>query len=146
MTYFDRTYGAVEYDESLETVVGRIHDYAEGEEFRAYMNAIIDAVEATGSEILLADSREMGPIAQEDQVWSIEDWSPRAESAGLSAIAFVMPESVIAGMSFERVMSMAEGDDIDRAYFEDPAQARDWLRDWSAPDVTAEPGGQLQAE
>ncbi len=146
MAYFDRTYATVEYDDSLGAVVGRIDDYAEGEEFRAYMNAIVDAVEDTRSEMMLADSREMGPIAQEDQVWSVEDWSPRAEDAELSVIALVMPESVIAGMSFERVMAMADEDDMDRGYFDDPAEARSWLRDWDSPDATAKPGGKLQAE
>lgn len=144
MGYFEGRSTAVEYDEALDAVVGRVEGYAESEEFRAYMNALIEAIEDSGTRKLLSDSKELGPMSEEDKVWSVEDWAPRAEAAGLEVMAFVIPESVIAEMSFDRVMEMAE-DDIERGFFDDVDEARSWLRDWESSETTADPGGTLDA-
>jgi hypothetical protein len=137
MSYFEEDFATVAFDESMEAVVATVHDYAEGETFRAYMDSIIDGLEDTGTSKLLADTTDMGPLDQDDQVWSVQDWAPRAEAAGLEHIAFVMPESVIANLSVENVMDMVE-DGINRNYFDDPVEARQWLREQGDADYPAQ--------
>jgi len=128
----------VEYDREADAVVCQLTDYVEGEPFREYMNAILEAGEDTGCRQLLSDSRDMRPLDKEDQVWSVRDWAPRAEATGFQDLAFVLPESQIAQMSFDSVMEMAE-DTMNRGYFDDPGNARDWLREQAHSEHTDEP-------
>jgi len=138
VTHFERDYGVVRYDEAAGVVVCRLTDYVEGEQFREYMNAILEVVEETGCQQLLSDNTGMRPLDQTDQAWSVTDWAPRAEEAGLEDVAFVLPESQLAQLSFDSVMEMTE-DTMNRGYFEDPDEARAWLRERTRTDDTDEP-------
>jgi hypothetical protein len=40
MAYFDEDFATVEYDEYCDAVVGRMTEFADGEQFREYMEAI----------------------------------------------------------------------------------------------------------
>ncbi|WP_324756615.1 hypothetical protein [Haloarcula montana] len=126
MSYFDSEFASVDYDSDSDAIVARMTDFAEGEPFREYMNAIIDAIEDTGSSRVVADTSQMGALAEEDQVWSVKDWAPRAEDSGLDHMALVMPESVVAEMSVDSVVEMAD-DTINRDLFEDADEALDWI-------------------
>jgi len=120
-------FATLEYDASLDAVVGTAHEYAAGERFRAVLDDVVERVREHECSAFLADTRELGPIADDDQVWLVEEWSPRAQSAGVERIAFVLPESAVASMSLDRVIERVREDDIDRRFFEDPDHARDWL-------------------
>jgi hypothetical protein len=120
-------FATLEYDPSLDAVVGMAHEYAAGEAFRTVLDDVVELVRDHDCAAFLADTRELGPIADDDQVWLVEEWSPRAQAAGVERIAFVLPESAVASMSLDRVMEQVQEDDIDRRFFEDPDHARDWL-------------------
>jgi hypothetical protein len=93
------------------------------------MEAIIDAIEAEGTSRCIADTSQFeSALSQEDQAWSVTDWAPRAEDAGLEHIAMVMPESVIAEMSVDKVVEMAD-DSLNRELFDDVDEAKSWLRE-----------------
>jgi hypothetical protein len=76
---------------------------------------------------LLSDSRQMGAVDKEDQLWSIQDWAPRANAAGIEHIAFVMPEQAVAELSINSVLNQVD-DDTEREYFDDFDEATEWLR------------------
>jgi hypothetical protein len=126
MSYFDSDYADVTYDDELGAVISRMDEYAEGEDFRRYMNSIIDAIEDTGTDRMIADTSEIPPLSQGDQGWSVTDWAPRAEDAGLGHMALVMPESVVSEMSIESIVEMAD-DTINRGLFDDLDEAREWI-------------------
>jgi hypothetical protein len=125
VTYFDERFATVAYERDIDTVVASMGEFAEGEAFREYMNSIIDAIEAEHCDRVIADTSDMGALTEDDQAWSVTDWAPRAEDAGLDHMALVMPESIVAEMSVENVMEMAD-DDIERELFDDIDDARDW--------------------
>lgn len=128
MPHYDSAFGTVEYDRNCDAVIGRLTEFTQGEEFREYMNAIIDAVEEHDSNKVLADSSQFeDALTKEDQGWSVTEWSPRAEAAGVDHIAMVMPEAVVAKMSIDSVVEMAD-DTLNRDLFDDVDEAKDWLR------------------
>jgi len=124
--YFDESFATVTYDGDIDAVVARMAEFAEGESFRTYMDSIIDAIEAERTDCVIADTSQMGALTDDDQAWSVADWAPRAEDAGLDHMALVMPEGIVAEMSVESVMEMAD-DDIERELFDDVGDARDWV-------------------
>jgi hypothetical protein len=126
MSYFDSEFATVTYEDDIDTVVARMHDFEEGEPFREYMDSIIDAIADQRTDRIIADTSEMGTLTQDDQAWSVQDWAPRAEEAGLDHMALVMPESVVAEMSVESIVEMAS-DTINRELFDNLEDARTWV-------------------
>lgn len=122
-------YAEVHYDEEDDVVIGRLKNFTSGEEFREYMDGIINAVEDHDTTRVLADTSEFdAALSQDDQEWSVVDWAPRAEDAGVESLALVMPENVVAKMSVDSVMNMAD-DNIARDVFDDRGDAEAWLTD-----------------
>lgn len=127
--YFDRTYATVEYRPNENLVSAEMTEYAEGQEFREYMNSVLDAIEDTGCPNVLADTRDHPPIDQADQEWSQKTWGPNAEAAGVERTAILAPESIVSKMSIESVTEGADShDDIDRQWFEEYEDAVSWLQ------------------
>lgn len=127
MAHYESDFASVEYDRESGAVVGQLREFTEGEPFREYMEAIIEALDTEGSDRVLADTSQFdAALTQDDQVWSVKDWSPRAEEAGLEHMALVMPESVVAEMSVDSIVDMAD-DTINRGLFDDMDEAKAWL-------------------
>ncbi|MUV90137.1 hypothetical protein GJ629_09750 [Halapricum sp. CBA1109] len=129
MPYYDEPYATAWYDEDADAVVGELTEFTDGEAFRTYMEALIDAIEDTGTDTILADTSEFdSALTEEDQVWSVRDWAPRAEEAGLEHMAMVMPEAVVAEMSVDSIVEMAD-DSLNRELFDDFEAAKAWARE-----------------
>jgi len=119
----------VRYDESCDAVIGELTEFTSGEEFREYMESLIDALEDNATDRMIADSSDFdSALTEEDQVWSVKDWSPRAQESGLDHMAMVMPEAVVAEMSIDQVVEMAD-DSINRGLFDDFEEAKQWVRE-----------------
>ena len=125
-TFFDESFATVWYDDETDAVVAQMTSYAEGESFREYMDAVIDGVNETGTDCVLADTRDQPTLDSADQEWSATEWGPRAEANGVRKLAAVVPESVLAEMSVQKVIEQS-ADDIDREFFDSVADARAWL-------------------
>jgi hypothetical protein len=76
----------------------------------------------------LADLRNLGPIAPDDQQWSNEDWFPRAIAGGVRWMALVAPKRVVAKMAVWTIMSKVADRSLVTAYFDELPAAREWLR------------------
>lgn len=126
MAYFDREFATVEYDAEVDTVYTKMTGFARGEEFRSYMEAVIDAVDDTGTNCILADTREQPTLDQEDQDWVIETWGPRAVEHGADCMALIAPEQVVAKMTVDTVVEESD-DELTRRWFETIDEAEEWL-------------------
>ncbi len=126
VTFLDEAFATVWHDDETDAVVAQMTEYADGEPFREYMNAVIEGVNETGSDCVLADTREQPTLDSADQEWSATEWGPRAEANGVAKLAAVVPESTLAEMSVQKVMEQSV-DDIDREFFDSVADARAWL-------------------
>lgn len=128
MQYFEASFATVKYDEQTGAVVGELRDFVKGEDFREYMDAIIDAIKDQSASKVVADTSSFeAALREEDQMWSVQDWAPRAEEAGLETMALVMPESVLAKMSVDNILEMTD-DDIERDVFSERREAEQWIR------------------
>jgi hypothetical protein len=124
MKYFDEEFGTVQYDDRSEAVIGQLTSFVQGKPFKEYMNAMIEATRDQSANNMIGDTSSLdGPVSQEDQAWSVQDWAPRAEAAGLEHLALVMPESVVAEMSVDKIVEMAD-DSLNRELFDDLQDAK----------------------
>lgn len=128
MVYYDEDHLTVQYNEDLDAVVMKWHDFAEEETFRDGLDAGLELVQKENAESWLADLRDMGTVADADQAWSNNNWFPRAIETSLSQMAIVQPESVIANMSVENIMQEVGDGELKTHYFDNRSEATQWLQ------------------
>lgn len=79
------------------------YSFANSEQFRFLMNRGLElyAAEAQRTQPLgwLADTRGVSAIRVADQEWLDKDWNPRAYTAGIRHVSFVVPETVFGQMA-----------------------------------------------
>lgn len=123
----ENPYVSLVYDDTNHIVYHTVLQPVEGEPLRQVLNAGVDLLKKHKSSKWLSDDRNNGPLSQDDIVYGLHDWGPRAAAAGWKYWALVVPES-LAGRD---VMS-----DLVNAYFElgvrvgiftNPTEAKAWL-------------------
>ena len=110
--------------------------WARPTEFRAANDALLRALREHRSSRVLGDSRKIKVIQQTDQDWVNRDWFPRILAAGLRRMALVLPESGLAKMNIDDLISQVPGTKLVTAYFTTLDQARDWLTQPQAVETT----------
>lgn len=128
MSYFDKRWITVRFDESIQAVCLEWKGYAEGEEYRSGFDAGIELLRQKGASRWLADCRQLGPITQADQLWMNKDWHPRAAAAGMRWVALVSPKAAVARLSVKYIITRTHNADLVFNYFDDLESARSWLR------------------
>ena len=101
--------------------------WANPAEFRAANDALIHVISTYGSSRILGDSRRIKVIQKSDQEWVNDDWFPRILAAGLRRMALVIPQSGLAKMNIDDMVSRVPGSQLDLAYFSTLDGARNWL-------------------
>jgi hypothetical protein len=125
--HYESEFATVRYDDESDVVVARMDEFAEGEAFREYMNAIVDAAEANGTSRVLSDTTDQPTLNEDDKVWAATEWSSEAERRGVEHVGMVVPESALAQMSVESILEQTPDDGIDRDVFDSVDEAREWL-------------------
>jgi hypothetical protein len=129
MIYLDKPYGAVEWLEDDRIVFLQWRGFADGEDYRGLLGAVLTLLASKSSNCLLVDTRKAKVVTPEDQDWINTVWVPAATKAGLKYTAMIMPESVITKMVFDRMESKYNpppGGGM--MYFNNLAEAKAWLR------------------
>ena len=116
----------VRWDAQSEAAHIEWQGWARPAEFKAANNGLVDAIKDHRGSRLLGDSRQIKVIQQSDQDWVNEDWFPRILAAGLTRMAMVLPNSSLAKMNIDDMVSRV-ADRLDVAYFATLDEARDWL-------------------
>lgn len=124
--HYESEDATVHWNTDLDAVILDWNGFVKGAEFKEPMDATLDLLAERGGSKLLADSSEMETIDQDDQEWSLADWAPRAQEAGLDHLVVIYPESVVAAMSVDSVMDAAN-DDIERHVTDDREEAEAWI-------------------
>jgi hypothetical protein len=101
--------------------------WADSAEFRGANDALIRVITKHRSSRILGDSRKIKVIKKSDQAWVNNDWFPRILAAGLKRMALVIPESNLAKMNIDNLISRVPGSLLDVAYFATIEDARRWL-------------------
>jgi len=127
MIYFKNDCINVYWDEPIKAVCGEWLRYAEGDEYRDGLKAGVDLIAQKGSSRWLADTRNLGPITQEDQNWTTEYLIPKVVKAGMRSTAIVIPRRVIAKMGLNKILSKVGDNEFATSHFDKLEDARKWL-------------------
>lgn len=116
-----------------------------GPEYRALLMRVLDVVKDQQLELWLSDGRKAGPILYDDQVWTMQEFTPLVLAAGLRRIAIVNSQDGLNLLAVDRMVNATPpGAPYDIGFFEDPAIAQLWLMDPSRSrsviDVPQDPG------
>lgn len=126
--FFDRPGVArVTWDPTIQAVSTEWQGWADRADFIAVLEAGLRAIKKHHSSRGLVDSRRQKALPQADQDWVNTHWFPQALKAGLSRLALVIPQSGLAMMNIEDVVSRVRGTNLDVAYFATVAEAKEWL-------------------
>jgi hypothetical protein len=100
------------------------------EAYRNLLMRLLDVVRGQGIKLWLSDGRKAGPILQEDQVWTMCEYTPQVIAAGLERIAIVNSKDGLNLIAVDKLVNATPPDaPYDVAFFEDPAIAQLWLMD-----------------
>ena len=133
MIFYDESWMSVPWDGSCQAVWNEWKAYAEGDQYREALEAVIVCLRKNNASRLLSDARKIGPIRQEDQRWTREDWRVRAIGAGLRWIAVVTPKSSVARLSVRGIGNKITDNDAFSSHFDNLELARAWIRNPTKP-------------
>lgn len=128
MIYLNERWLTIRWDEWSQSVWMEWKAYAEGDEYRSGLDAGLSLLRQKRGSRWLADLRLLGPIRQEDQQWSNQDWFPRAIAGGVRWMALVSPKAAVSRLSVRQIMSKVNNVNLVTANFDDLEVARAWLR------------------
>jgi hypothetical protein len=128
MIYFNEPFLTLSWDEDANIVCAEWKDEVGGEPMRHGLDVGLDLVLQKRSRKWLVDSRRLGSIEPVDVKWVNDNWMPRAVTAGLSFMAFVMAKKVVMQLTMKSFMARISERDLTTAYFDDVDEARAWLR------------------
>ena len=99
-----------------------------GERYRALLQRVLALVERDDLRYWLTDARRAGAIREEDQAWTMREFTPQVMRAGIERIAIVGSEDPDNAQAVDRFVSStpAEAPYAIR-FFEDPSIAMLWL-------------------
>lgn len=127
MTYFDTSYLTIRWNEEGGFVEMQWKQLAKGDEFRQGLDMGLNLLREKKATKWLADLRQLGVVEKEDQVWSNENWFPRAYDAHIKYMAIVVPQSVFAKMSMNEIMRKVDNKELTIYYHEELVEAKNWL-------------------
>lgn len=128
MRYYDESWATIRFDGPAHAVWVEWKSYAEGDQYRSVLDAMVEMFRQKRSSRLLADCRNMGPVTQADQQWSNLDWRPRALAAGLRWVAIVSPRAAVARLSIKQMVTTINNVELVTNNFDDLELARTWVR------------------
>jgi len=127
MIYWEEPHLVIHWDDEVKCVQMEWKGFSYGELFRTGLNKGLQLVIERKTHRWLADLRKLGIVNQEDQNWSNNDWFPRALLGGVRRMAIVVPTSELAKMSVDAIMSKVDSLQLEIAYFDDVAKAKEWV-------------------
>jgi hypothetical protein len=118
---------SVRWDTSIHAVVETWEGWADADEFRAILDAGVQAMSENGGSRWLADCRLQRVLKAADQEAGNTRWLPRALAAGLKRFAVVLPASGLAKANIQDHLRAAASKQLDMAYFATLEEAQHWL-------------------
>ena len=128
MLEFNERWIRVCWDDSIRAIFVEWKAYADGDEYRAGLDALYNLLCQKRADRYLVDCRRLGPISQDDQRWTNSDWFPRMIAGGLRYIAIVSPTAAVARLSVKQILSKVDKVNLLTAHFDDMAAAKSWIR------------------
>jgi hypothetical protein len=118
---------SVRWDPSIHAVVETWEGWADSDEFRAILDAGVQAMSENRGSRWLADCRLQRVLKAADQEAGNRRWLPLALAAGLKRFAVVLPASGLAKANIQDHLRAAASKQLDMAYFATLEEAQHWL-------------------
>jgi hypothetical protein len=127
--FFNTPICQIYYVEEQDYVHTNWEGFCPTKTFKEASNAIITAMEETGTGKVLFDSTRSKLASPDDQKWILEDWLPRAIMAGYNRYAYILPNDVFGQFSFKKVINEIEISipNVEGAASNDMTTAIEWL-------------------
>ncbi|HEY9004714.1 hypothetical protein [Ohtaekwangia sp.] len=123
--YFETDFVTIGYNRVVQAVIMAWKTPPLSSEFRETLNTLLTATIHFKTGKVIADSRNFGVMAIEDQEWSAA-WGPVASEKGCSHMAIIMPEDVYAKMAINDAADYAK-QLLTTAYFDSMEKAVQWI-------------------
>lgn len=117
----------VRYEPHEGYIYHTFHTAQTGEPFRRVMNAALDHLIANRGTKWLSDDRLNAAFNQEDIVFAVTDWGPRAAAGGWKFWALVVPEDIAGRASMQDIVETFYSLGVRVMVFSDIDKARTWL-------------------
>jgi len=99
-----------------------------GDHYRSLLQQVIAVVARKELRYWLTDARRAGPITEEDQAWTMQEFTPQVIRAGIERIAIVGSEDPGNREAVQRFVAATPQDvPYSLGFFADPAIATLWL-------------------
>src|SRR6186713_1206196 len=85
---------SLEWLPDLRATLNTWTGFLQGEPYRTRMDLCLSMLQQMSAHSIIANVQTLRPLVSDDQVWTNEDWAPRAVRAGLSQMIVVQPRSV----------------------------------------------------
>jgi len=99
----------------------------DSQRFRAMMMKVLDCIKEKRARKVLADLAALSALPPDDLIWAETAWFPECLKSGLKTTAVVMPKSLSAHMSLDKMTERIDVKLVTRKFFSDLQTAREWL-------------------
>jgi hypothetical protein len=120
---------SIEYLDSHKCIRIEWLDYPESKEFRQGMDDMLEAMKKFNTVKILVPDGKLGAVREEDQLWVLENWTPRCLQLGKSRTAIVLSDDIFNQLSIESMVNQNTDivADEDLKYFKSEEEAKNWL-------------------
>jgi hypothetical protein len=138
MTYLDSAFATVEWNSTAQAVQIAYKDSTTisditltggatlRNELRHSLNTVVDIAKEHSGKAIIGDMSNLTLLTSEDEQWSLQDWFPRLQQAGVRTIAIIPPQTLIGKLSLDVLMRQVHGMKIQRV--SSVTEAQYWLK------------------
>jgi hypothetical protein len=118
---------SIQWDGAHRCVYVEWRGFANSGEFRASMLKIVDALRDHNSGLLVGDNRRLEGVADQDQLWIRDTWTPLAVAAGLRRIAVVVAQRGLGKIATQEILSQVGMKVFATRTFTTVSEATEWV-------------------
>jgi len=125
MIYLQESFITLSWDEASKTIIAEWKGFASLPKMQAALEKGLELIREKKATKWLGDTSNLAPFSHETSNWIVNDWIPRAKTAGLKSIAYVIPKSALTRMALGNGVPTTN---MDSAFFDNQEAAKAWLR------------------
>lgn len=125
--YFETKFISIGYSKECHAVVAAWKTPPTSSEFRIGMDHILQGMIHFKTGKVVGDTIYMGAVHPDDQAWVASHWYSRAEKAGFSHNAIIVPSDIFIEMSVESILNQVQNNVTVNAYFPNKEEAIAWI-------------------
>lgn len=118
---------SIQWDGAHRCVYAEWRGFANSLEFRASMLKIVDALRDHSTGLLVSDNRRLEGVADQDQLWIRDTWTPLAVAAGLRRIGVVLAQRGLGKIATQEILSQVGMKVFATRTFSTVSEATEWV-------------------